>query len=166
MATQYQNLSEYDPDKMPAKETVAKQQYAIAVADWNPQITHNLLKGAVDTLVNNGVKLNNINIVHVPGTFELTYAAKEFVNDYLCVIENRKIQKYSAVIVLGCVIQGETPHFNFVCQGITYGIAQLNTRTENCPVISEFSLLTPYNKRWKEPEEFMGIKAWKRLLQP
>ncbi|MGB4414783.1 MAG: 6,7-dimethyl-8-ribityllumazine synthase [Paludibacter sp.] len=140
MATQYQNLSEYDPDKMPAKETVAKQQYAIAVADWNPQITHNLLKGAVDTLVNNGVKLNNINIVHVPGTFELTYAAKEFVNDYLCVIENRKIQKYSAVIVLGCVIQGETPHFNFVCQGITYGIAQLNTRTENCPVI--FGVLT------------------------
>ncbi|MBP6634880.1 MAG: 6,7-dimethyl-8-ribityllumazine synthase, partial [Paludibacter sp.] len=106
----------------------------------NSEITHALLKGAIDTLVENGVKLKNINVVHVPGTFELTYAAKEFVNDYLCVIESRKVQKYSAVIVLGCVIQGETPHFDFVCQGVTYGISKLNTQTENCPVV--FGVLT------------------------
>lgn len=140
MATQYQNLSDYSADKMPLKSTVSRQEYAIAVADWNSEITHALLKGAIDTLVENGVKLKNINVVHVPGTFELTYAAKEFVNDYLCVIENRKVQKYSAVIVLGCVIQGETPHFDFVCQGVTYGISKLNTRTENCPII--FGVLT------------------------
>ena len=140
MATQYQNLSDYSADKMPSKSTTSRQEYAIAVADWNSEITHALLKGAIDTLVENGVNLKNINVVHVPGTFELTYAAKEFVNDYLCVIESRKVQKYSAVIVLGCVIQGETPHFDFVCQGVTYGISKLNTQTENCPVV--FGVLT------------------------
>ena len=140
MATQYQNLSDYDADKMPSTEIVAKQQYAIAVADWNPKITHALLKGAVDNLVDNGVKLKNINVVHVPGTFELTYAAKELVNDYLCEIDNRKVKKYSAVIVLGCVIQGDTPHFDYVCQGVTYGISKLNAMNEGCPVI--FGVLT------------------------
>ena len=90
MATQYQNLSEYDADKLPDALTLSKQQYAIAVADWNPQITHELLKGAFDTLVAHGVKPGNINVVHVPGTFELTFAAKEFSDDYLCEIDNRK----------------------------------------------------------------------------
>lgn len=140
MATQYQNLSDYDASKMPSSEIVAKQQYAIVVADWNSKITHALLKGAVDTLVDNGVKLKNINVVHVPGTFELTYAAKEFVNDYLCEIDNRKLKKYSAVIVLGCVIQGDTPHFDYVCQGVTYGISKLNTTNDGIPVI--FGVLT------------------------
>jgi len=140
MATQYKNLSDYDPDKMPDKEILSKQQYAIAVADWNPQITNSLLEGAINTLIENGAKLGNINVVHVPGTFELTYAAKEFQNDYLCKIDNRKVQKYVAIIVLGCVIQGETPHFDYVCQGVTNGITMLNTIQEGCPVI--FGVLT------------------------
>lgn len=140
MATQYQNLSEYDADQLPDALTLSKQQYAIAVADWNPQITHELLKGAFDTLVAHGVKPGNINVVHVPGTFELTFAAKEFSDDYLCEIDNRKVQKYSAIITLGCVIQGETPHFDYVCQGVTYGISKLNARQDRCPVI--FGVLT------------------------
>jgi len=140
MATKYQNLSEYDANKMPDKEAVAKQQYAIVVADWNPQITHTLLKGAIDSLIENGVKESSIKIIHVPGTFELTYAAKQLVNEYYCEIDNKKIHKFSSVIVLGCVIQGDTPHFDYVCQGVTYGIAELNTRVHGCPVI--FGVLT------------------------
>jgi 6,7-dimethyl-8-ribityllumazine synthase len=140
MATKYQNLSEYNPDILPPKEKLENQQYAIAVADWNPQITHALLQGAIDTLVKNGVKPNNINVVHVPGTFELTYAAKEFQNEILCFIENEKMMRYKAVIVLGCVIQGDTPHFDYVCQGVTYGVAKLNAQADGCPVI--FGVLT------------------------
>jgi len=131
MATQYQNLSDYDPDILPDKETLSKQKYAIAVADWNPHITHILLQGAIETMVQSGIYKSNINVVHVPGTFELTWAAKEFMNNS---------EKYSAIIALGCVIQGETPHFDYVCQGVTQGITKLNTITKGCPVI--FGVLT------------------------
>jgi len=130
MATQYQNLSDYNPDLMPEKEIVAEQKYAIVVAEWNPGITTALLDGAVHTLLENGVVKSNIKIVHVPGTFELTFAAKRFMND----------KKYNAIIVLGCVVQGETPHFNFVCQGVTSGITDLNLLASGCPVI--FGVLT------------------------
>ena len=140
MATQYQNLSDYDVNLMPDKIKVADQQYAIAVADWNLNITHPLLQGAIDSLIDNGVKLSQIKIVHVPGTFELTYAAKHLLDDYYCMIDNIKVHKYAAIIVLGCVIQGDTPHFDYVCQGVTYGISKLNTQTDSCPVI--FGVLT------------------------
>ncbi|MDD4489509.1 MAG: 6,7-dimethyl-8-ribityllumazine synthase [Paludibacter sp.] len=134
MATQYQNLSDYDPDLLPSKEILEKQSYAIAVADWNPQVTHALLKGAIESLTSNGVLKRNINVVHVPGTFELTYAAKYFVS------ENREKKTYDAIIVLGCVVQGDTPHFDYVCQGVTQGITVLNTIENACPVI--FGVLT------------------------
>ena len=127
MATQ--NLSEYDIQNIPSKETLCNQKYAIAVADWNPKITHALLQGATDTLVECGVDIQNITTVHVPGTFELTYAAKQLCTD----------SSYNAVIVLGCVIQGETPHFDYVCQGVTTGITKLNVKGTH-PVI--FGVLT------------------------
>ena len=140
MATKYQNLSDYDSNQMPDKEIVSKQHYAIAVADWNSKITHSLLQGAIDTLVENGVQTTQIKIVHVPGTFELTFAAKELSGTLICSDNEIKNHKYAAVIVLGCVIQGETPHFNYVCQGVTYGISNLNLRSDGCPVI--FGVLT------------------------
>lgn len=140
MATQYQNLSEYDSNIMPDKVKVGEQQYAIAVADWNPQITHALLEGAIETLIENGVKSSQIKVVNVPGTFELTFAAKQLLDDYYCMIDGIKVHKYAAVIALGCVIQGDTPHFDYVCQGVTYGISNLNTRADGCPVI--FGVLT------------------------
>ena len=139
MATKYQNLSDYDADRMPDKINVSEQQYAIAVADWNSKITHSLLKGAIDSLIDNGVKESNIKIVHVPGTFELTYAAKQLLEDSN-LIDGLNVRKYAAIIVLGCVIQGDTPHFDYVCQGVTSGISNLNTRTDGCPVI--FGVLT------------------------
>ncbi|MDR3651914.1 MAG: 6,7-dimethyl-8-ribityllumazine synthase [Paludibacter sp.] len=130
MATKYQNLSEYNAELMPDKETVSNQHYSIAVADWNPKITHTMLQGAIDTLVLVGVKEDNINVVHVPGTFELTFAAKQLMSS----------EKYNAIIVLGCVIQGDTPHFDYVCQSVTSGITELNLRANSCPVI--FGVLT------------------------
>ncbi|MEA4936280.1 MAG: 6,7-dimethyl-8-ribityllumazine synthase [Paludibacter sp.] len=137
MATQYQNLSDYDPDLLPTKEVLAKQCYAIAVADWNPRITHALLTGAVECLKSNGVQSNNINVVHVPGTFELIHAAKKFL------FEKSSGNSYDAIIVLGCVVQGDTPHFDYVCQGVTEGVASLNTVRDACPVI--FGVLTTSN---------------------
>lgn len=136
MATQYQNLSDYNPELMPDAERVQEQLYAIAVADWNSNITHVLLEGALQALTDNGAKPENINVVHVPGAFELTYAAKEFVNER----KDGRLPKYDAVIVLGCVIQGDTPHFDYVCQGVTQGISALNAQMNSSPVI--FGLLT------------------------
>lgn len=128
MATKYQNLSDYDSTQMPEKAFVQKQRFALIVSDWNSVITHALLDGAFDALVENGAEKQNIDIFHVPGTFELTYAAKRLMN-----------KDYSAIIVMGCVIQGETPHFDYVCQGVTQGITQLNLEGST-PVI--FSVLT------------------------
>ncbi len=136
MATQYQNLSEYDVETMPDKQIVSEQKYAIVVADWNPRITHTLLKGAIDFFIDNGVKDDQIKVVHVPGTFELTYAANHLKHNSMGCI-------YDAIIVLGCVIQGETPHFDYVCSSVTLGITELNLRKKpevNTPVI--FGVLT------------------------
>lgn len=137
MATAYQNLSDYDPDVLPAAEVLQGQRYAIAVADWNPHVTHAMLQGALDSLTAHGVLKSNIELVHVPGTFELTYAARKFVYDS---IRSKEGKKLDGVIVLGCVVQGETPHFDYVCQGVTSGIAHLNTVEGACPVI--FGVLT------------------------
>lgn len=131
MATQYQNLSGYDPDQMPTAELLQQQSYGIAVADWNPDVTYTLLDGAIDTLVKHGVFRSNIKVVHVPGTFELTYAARQFID---------ADTKYHAIIVLGCVVQGDTPHFTYVCEGVTAGIAHLNTLSGVPPVV--FGVLT------------------------
>lgn len=130
MATQYQNLSEYNAELMPDKEAVIDQKYAITVADWNPQITHAMLQGAIDTFVLIGVKKENISVIHVPGTVELTYASKEL----------SKSGKYNGIIAIGCVIQGDTPHFDYVCQSVTAGITELNLAKDGCPVI--FGVLT------------------------
>lgn len=138
MATKNHNLSEYDPESLPAVEILSSQRYGLVVADWNSEITYALLEGAYDTLAGQGVQPDNITVVHVPGTFELTHAAKRL----------QERERYSAIIVMGCVIQGDTPHFDYVCQGVTQGITMLNARrgddTTACPVI--FSVLTTLNK--------------------
>lgn len=143
MTTQYQNLSEYDVQQMPDKQKVAEQRYGIVVADWNKEITHTLLHSALQTFVKNGAEPGKINIIHVPGTVELTYAAKQLVSDFYYLTEGVKVFKYAAVIVLGCVIRGETSHFDYVCQSVTQGITQLNLLEEGCPVI--FGVLTTEN---------------------
>ncbi len=129
MATKLHNLSEYDANTLPSAEVLAQQKYAIVVADWNDKITFPLCDGAVETFIKHGVEEKNVEIFHVPGAFELTFAAKK--------LQDMKV--YDAIIVIGCVIQGDTPHFDFVCDGVTHGVTELNLKG-CCPVI--FSLLT------------------------
>ncbi|MBP5135059.1 MAG: 6,7-dimethyl-8-ribityllumazine synthase [Paludibacteraceae bacterium] len=138
MATKYHNLSTYNKETMPAKGIVKKQKYAIVVSDWNDNITFRLMDGAIEALNENGVPESNIDIFHVPGSFELTFASKELQNT----------KKYNAIIALGCVVRGDTPHFDYVCQGVTQGITILNTQKGGCPVI--FGVLTTENMQQAE----------------
>lgn len=132
MATKYHNLSDYDVAAMPDKQEVQNQHYAIVVADWNDNVTFRLLDGAIEALVDNGVRRENITVKHVPGTFELTFGAKMIL---------REQSSVNAVIVIGCVIQGDTPHFDFVCRGVTQGITALNADEKyRVPIV--FSVLT------------------------
>ena len=124
MATK--NLSEYDINTISSAENM---KFGIVVAEWNCNITDVLAKGAIDTLEKHGAKKDSIIIKHVPGTFELTLGG-QFFAEYTDV---------DAIILLGCVIQGETPHFNFICQGVTEGATHLNLNY-NIPVV--FGVLT------------------------
>ncbi|MGI6073488.1 MAG: 6,7-dimethyl-8-ribityllumazine synthase [Fermentimonas sp.] len=126
MATNLHNLSQYDPQAIPSGEG---RKVAIVVSEWNSQITNSLLNGAFQTLVKFGVREEDIIVEYVPGSFELTYGAKLLL----------KKTDVDAAIILGCVIQGETPHFTFVCESVTQGITELNLKYKK-PVI--FGLLT------------------------
>ena len=126
MATALHNLSEYDRTQVTEASRLC---FGMVVAEWNPEVTGALLKGAVDTLKKHGTLPENIHVKTVPGSFELIYGARQMVLN----------QGYDAVIVLGSVIRGETPHFDYICQGVTYGIARLNASQE-IPVI--YGLLT------------------------
>lgn len=123
------NLSDYDPELVP---DASKMRFGIVVSDWNHEITGSLLRGAEATLRNHGATENNIVIRHVPGSFELTLGA-QFLAEY---------DDLDAIICLGCVIQGETPHFTYICQSVTQGITQLNLEY-NIPFI--FGVLTTLN---------------------
>ena len=126
MATKYQNLSEYDSSKVP---DASKMTFGIVVAEWNHEITEKLKEGAYNTLISHGAKPENITVAYVPGSFELVYGAKRLA----------KSIKPDAVIGLGCVIRGDTPHFDYVCSGVTQGFSELN-RKGDIPFI--FGLLT------------------------
>ena len=126
MATSLKNLSSYDSESIP---DATQMSFGIVVASWNTKITDSLLKGAVNTLKKHKAKDENINIKWVPGSFELTLGAQYFA----------EFSQVDAIIVLGCVIQGETRHFDFICQGVTQGITDLNLKY-NKPFI--FGLLT------------------------
>ena len=130
MASKLHNLSSFDPEQLPDAEVLRKQRYAIVVADWNKDITYALAQGAMDTLLGAGVIEDNIIIQHVPGAVELTYAA------------TRLMGQVDAIIIIGCVIQGDTPHFDYVCESVTHGMTELNLRGKT-PVI--FSVLTTLN---------------------
>jgi 6,7-dimethyl-8-ribityllumazine synthase len=126
MATAGKNLSDYNKAKMPNAE---KMVFGIVVSEWNENITEGLCKGAIDALLENNVSLENIDRLDVPGSYELIYGSKHMVNT----------NKYDAVIAIGSVIQGETKHFDFVCEGVTQGIKDLNI-IQDIPVI--FCVLT------------------------
>lgn len=112
-------------------------RFGIVVSEWNSSITGALLEGAVNTLKRHGAKEENIVVKTVPGSFELTFGSH-------CLIESGQVD---AVIALGCVIRGDTPHFDYVCMGATQGIAHLNA-TGSVPVI--YGLITTNNLQQAE----------------
>lgn len=126
MATALHNIMDGGSDNVPDASNMC---FGIVVAEWNGEITGALLKGAVDTLEKHGAQPENIHVKTVPGSFELIYGAHQMtLND-----------SFDAIIILGSVIRGETPHFDYICQGVTAGIARLNAISER-PVI--YGLLT------------------------
>ena len=126
MATALHPLSSCDESKVPDASNMC---FGIVVSEWNSEITDALLKGAVSTLERHGALPENIHVKTVPGSFELIYGAHQMTLN----------GGYDAIIILGSVIRGETPHFDYICQGVTAGIAQLNVKSE-IPVI--YGLLT------------------------
>lgn len=104
MATVNHNLSEYDFNSIPDASNMC---FGIVVAEWNPEITGALLDGAVKTLEKHGALPENIHVKTVPGSFELVYGAHQMTLH----------GGYDAIIILGSVIRGETPHFDYICQG-------------------------------------------------
>ena len=125
MATALHNLSEYDINKIPDASNMC---FGIVVAEWNQEITGALLQGAVSTLQKHGALEENIHIKTVPGSFELIYGASQMVK-----------KDVDAVIAIGCVIRGDTPHFDYICEGTTYGLSRLNA-TQDKPVV--YGLIT------------------------
>ena len=111
MATE--NLSEYDKSVIPNAKHL---RFGIVVSDWNHSITESLFKGAKQTLIENDVLENNIKRLNVPGSFELIYGCKHLL----------KKKDFDVIIAIGCVIQGETKHFDFVCEAVSQGIKDLN----------------------------------------
>ena len=113
MATSLKNLSEYDSNSVP---NASELSIGIVVAEWNLDVNNKLLQGAVEALQKHGVAKKNIIVNYVPGSFELTYGARVLAENY----------DVDAIIVIGTVIQGETPHFTYICQSVSYGITELN----------------------------------------
>lgn len=132
MATENKNLSQYDKNTLP---NVSNLSFGIVVSEWNEDITEGLYQGAFDTLTDNDVNPENIIRWNVPGSFELIYGCKKMME---------KHPGLSGIIAIGSVIQGETKHFDFVCEGVTQGIKDLNILGK-MPVI--FCVLTDNNKQ-------------------
>jgi len=137
MATAGKDLSAYDKESLP---DASKMRIGIVVAEWNDDITENLFKGALSTLIDCGVPAEGIFRYSVPGSFELVYGCRKMQESSFSISGKRKKQALDAVIAIGSVIRGETAHFDFVCQGVTNGIKDLNLNKTRVPVI--FCVLT------------------------
>ncbi|WP_295767439.1 6,7-dimethyl-8-ribityllumazine synthase [uncultured Mucilaginibacter sp.] len=134
MATQLKNLSDFSNTTIP---NAGAYRFGIVVAEWNAKITGALYEGAYQSLVDNGTLEENIFTYSVPGSFELTTGA-----DIL--LKNKNLD---AVICLGCVIQGETRHFDFICNAVANGVSNVSIKYSK-PVI--FGVLTTDNEQQAE----------------
>ncbi len=132
MATINKNLSDYDKATIPNAKNF---RFGIVVSEWNDDVTEGLFQGAFDAILDCGGIKENIVRWNVPGSFELIYGCKKMQQSY---------DMLDAVIAIGSVIQGETKHFDFVCDGVTQGIKDLNVQSD-IPVI--FCVLTDNNKQ-------------------
>jgi 6,7-dimethyl-8-ribityllumazine synthase len=145
--------------KVKATSKLSKKRFAIVVAEWNEDITEALYEGAVASLLSHGVKKSHIIRKNVPGSFELSLGG-------LWMAEKKEID---AVICLGCVIQGDTPHFDYICQAVAYGITEAGLKSRK-PVI--FGVITTLDKqqaidraggKWGNKGEEAAITAIKML---
>ncbi len=127
MASNLKNLSEHSGKNM---EGLQDKKFAIVVSEWNEDVTESLYNGAYETLLENGIPKENIQKHYVPGSFELSLGAQWMAER----------EDIDAVICLGCVIQGETKHFDFICDAVAQGITNVSLKY-NKPVI--FGVLTP-----------------------
>jgi 6,7-dimethyl-8-ribityllumazine synthase len=130
MSSEHQNLSS---KKMVNVKDIGHFHFTVIVSQWNDEITGALEKGCIDTLYANGLAQEHLTLLHVPGAWELISASK-LALDHL---------KTDAVICIGAVIKGDTPHFEYICQAVSVGLAQLNT-ISNTPII--FGVLTTLNQ--------------------
>ena len=128
MATNINNNFDLDSSELSNIDNI---KFGIVVSNWNKNITYNLYDGAFDTLLKYGAKENNIKKLEVPGSFELVYGCKKMQNENLDVI-----------IAIGCVIKGETDHYDYICSSVSNGIAQLNIINDT-PIV--FCVLTDHN---------------------
>jgi 6,7-dimethyl-8-ribityllumazine synthase len=117
-----------------SKTNLKNKKFGIVVAEWNDEITEPLFEGAYNALLELGAKKDNIIRNNVPGSFELPLGAQRMADK----------KEIDAVICLGCVIQGDTPHFDYICQAVAYGIMKVNLKA-NKPVA--FGVLTTLNKK-------------------
>jgi 6,7-dimethyl-8-ribityllumazine synthase len=127
MSSALKNLSDFNHTNIP---NGLGMRIAVVIAEWNIEITGALRDGAIETLLKNGVSDKDIIVKYVPGSFELTMGAQLLCED----------KTVDAVICLGCVIQGETRHFDFICDAVAQGVTNVSLKY-NKPVI--FGLLTP-----------------------
>jgi 6,7-dimethyl-8-ribityllumazine synthase len=131
MSSSLKNLSDHDPASIPDGSLM---KFGIVVSEWNQEITSALLEGALKRLKKHGVREEHILVKTVPGSFELPYGARLLADEF----------SPHAVICLGCVIRGETSHFDYICQGVTQGITALNLN-QSIPFI--FGVLTTENQQ-------------------
>ncbi|MDC1492939.1 6,7-dimethyl-8-ribityllumazine synthase [Flavobacteriaceae bacterium] len=128
MSTQNSSLSNYDSEKVPNGNSLT---IGLVVSEWNDKITESLYDGAYNTLTKFGVATNNIKRINVPGSFELVFGSKKMIQS-----------KVDVVIAIGCVIKGETEHFDYICKSVSKGIIDLNISFDT-PVV--FCVLTDNN---------------------
>ena len=128
MSSEFNSLNNIDLKKIP---DASNFKFGIVVSKWNREITNNLLKGCIDLLKSKGALDININILKVPGSFELIYGCKKMQQEDV-----------NAIIAIGSVIRGQTKHFDFICNATSNGIKDLNL-SGNIPVI--FCVLTDEN---------------------
>jgi 6,7-dimethyl-8-ribityllumazine synthase len=118
----------------------------IVRTEWNATIVDALENGCKKSLIENGI--DDIRIINVPGAFEIAFAIKSYWN-----VHKYKDDKPDAFIALGCVLRGDTPHFDYVCKAVTDGVVQLNL---SLPVPTIFGVLTVDNQQ--QADERIGGK--------
>lgn len=121
------NLSTYDPAAVPSAEG---KRFALIVSEWNDRVTFSMAEGAVATLRKYGVREEDIDVEYVPGSFELIYGAQRLLRRGGC----------DAVIAIGCIVRGETPHYDYLSQAVSVNLGRLNAESPDVPVI--FGVLT------------------------